>query len=261
MNDKLPISCFVITKNEEDRLAATLMSVRSLVDEIVVVDSGSTDNTEQIAQDHGANFIFNEWAGFGPQKRFGEDQCKNDWVLNLDADEVLSEAMVVEIRDTFANSSNPPHNFFRMRIKTVYPHQTKPRLWADYHNYVRLYRKSVVRFSESETLDSVVENGADGGQLSADVLHYSVRSLDHLIEKYNSYTTLQAETRNLRQTSKLIARLFVEFPINFFKYYILRRNFTGGTYGLTISVTAAFFRFIRIAKMLEQKGNGGPRKQ
>jgi glycosyltransferase involved in cell wall biosynthesis len=84
-------SCFIIAKNEARRIGEVIASVRDLADEVIVIDSGSTDGTQQIAQDLGARVIFNEWPGFGPQKRFGEDQCRNDWVLNLDGDEVLSD--------------------------------------------------------------------------------------------------------------------------------------------------------------------------
>ena len=86
----LPISCFIIAKNEEDRIGKAILSVKDFVEEIIVIDSGSKDDTEMIVTNLNASIIFNEWQGFGPQKRFGEDQCKNDWVLNIDADEYLS---------------------------------------------------------------------------------------------------------------------------------------------------------------------------
>lgn len=85
---RLPISCFIIAQNEADRIARTIQSVKSWVDEVVVVDSGSTDDTVAVAQNAHARVISQSWLGFGGQKRFAEEQCRHEWVLNLDADEV-----------------------------------------------------------------------------------------------------------------------------------------------------------------------------
>ena len=87
MNEKLPISCFIIAQDEADRIGKTIQSVKELVDEIIVIDSGSTDGTQKAAEEMGCKVFFNKWNGFGPQKRFGEDCSKNKWLLNLDADE------------------------------------------------------------------------------------------------------------------------------------------------------------------------------
>jgi glycosyltransferase involved in cell wall biosynthesis len=82
----VPLSIFIITKNEVDRLGPTLESVKGLSSDIVVVDSGSTDGTQELAERLGARVIFNPWPGYGLQKQFGEDQCRHDWLLNIDAD-------------------------------------------------------------------------------------------------------------------------------------------------------------------------------
>ena len=98
MIEKLPISCFIIALNEADRIEKTIKSVKDLVDEIIVIDSGSTDGTQKLAEDMGCKVFYNKWNGFGPQKRFGEDCSKNKWLLNLDADEYLSDEISDEIR-------------------------------------------------------------------------------------------------------------------------------------------------------------------
>ena len=99
---RLPLSCFIIAVNEADRIAPVIESVVGWVDEVVVIDSGSTDGTQDLAEKLGARVIHHAWPGFGPQKRYGEDQCRNDWVLNLDADEVMSEELIREIIALFA---------------------------------------------------------------------------------------------------------------------------------------------------------------
>jgi glycosyltransferase involved in cell wall biosynthesis len=100
---KLPISCFIIAKNEADRIARTIRSVRSWVDEVVVVDSESSDETVAVARQEGARVVTHPWLGFGGQKRFAEDQCRNDWLFNIDADEVVTGDLQIEIVKLFEN--------------------------------------------------------------------------------------------------------------------------------------------------------------
>ncbi|CAA9321253.1 MAG: Possible glycosyltransferase 2 fused to TPR-repeat domain, partial [uncultured Microvirga sp.] len=97
----LPISIFLIARNEADRIGDVIRAVRDLSDDIVVVDSGSTDGTQSVAEALGARVIFNPWKGFGPQKRFAEEQCRHEWLLNLDADEVVPPKLKAEIREAY----------------------------------------------------------------------------------------------------------------------------------------------------------------
>jgi glycosyltransferase involved in cell wall biosynthesis len=249
MPEPLSISCFVITKNEADRLQRTLQSVSGLVAQIIVVDSGSTDETVTIAKAQNATVLYKNWQGFGPQKRFAETQCTHDWVLNLDADEVLTTALADEIRALFANG--PPKEFgARFRQTTVYPEQKEPRLWADYHNYIRLYDRTKMRFSTSPSHDAVDPNGHTILQLRHPALHYSWRSLNHLTSKYDSYTDLQATTLTRKPLVILYFRLLSEFPVHFIKTYLFRRHITGGTHGLAVSLIIARARWQRIKKLL-----------
>src|SRR5438132_13638376 len=98
---RLPISAFIIAKNEADRIARAILSVRDWVDEVIVIDSGSTDNTVALSESLGARCMFNAWSGFGPQKVFGETQCRNKWLLNLDADAELTPACAAELKALF----------------------------------------------------------------------------------------------------------------------------------------------------------------
>ncbi|MEJ1472056.1 MAG: glycosyltransferase family 2 protein [Candidatus Sedimenticola sp. (ex Thyasira tokunagai)] len=97
MKTHLPISVFTIAKNEADRIHYTISSVNEWVDEVIVIDSGSTHNTVEVCKSYGATVLFNEWRGYGLKKSFGEAQCKNDWVLNLDADEEVTKELQNEI--------------------------------------------------------------------------------------------------------------------------------------------------------------------
>jgi glycosyltransferase involved in cell wall biosynthesis len=252
---KLPLSCFIIARNEADRIAAVIERVAGWVDEVVVVDSGSDDGTQEIATRLGARVIHNDWPGYGPQKRFAEDQCRNDWLLNLDADEVPSKELCREIIALFGDGV-PDHPFYRFRVRIVYPGDTEPRRWAPNNNCLRLYDRRAGRFDASTVHDTVRTNGIRPGQLRGEVAHFSYRSFSYLVEKLNFYGDLQAASLESPPRAVLLIRLPVEMPWCFLKYYLLRRHFTGGVKGFIFASVNAFFRFLKLAKMLEAK----PRK-
>jgi len=246
----VPLSCCIIAHNEGDRIERCILAARNIVDEIVVVDSGSTDDTVEKAKSLGAKVFFHPWDGYGPQKRYAEDCAQHDWILNLDADEVVTPELAREI----AALMRTPESLlpaYRFRQVTVYPGHDRPRLWADFHNYVRLYDRRRVRFRKSRVHDTVDTGAYPVGQLDGIALHYSWRTLDHVRAKLESYTDLQA--KELKKPRWLILlRLPFEYPILFFRYYILRRNFTGGLTGLRIAHEIARARTRRLLKMLKQ---------
>jgi len=238
----------IITQNEADRIGHTLASITGVVDELIVIDSGSHDGTVAICRQWGAQVIHNDWPGFGPQKRFAADQARHHWILNLDADEVLSDHLRQEIIAWKTHGKDTPAGF-RFKQITVYPGQEHPRLWADYHHYIRLYDRRVMRFRNSLTHDAVETGHHNIGTFKGDCLHYSYRSLDHLVTKLDSYTSLQAREIKKARWAMIIRRPF-EYPVLFFRYYIMRRHFTGGIYGLKVAHVIAKGRAARIQKFL-----------
>ena len=120
MSSKLPISVFIITKNEEDRVARAIKSVIDWVDEVLVIDSGSTDNTVELAKTLGAKTSFHEWHGYGIQKRHGESLCKNDWIFNVDADEEVLPSLRDAITQLF-KENRFPHAAYRVKRIIVPP--------------------------------------------------------------------------------------------------------------------------------------------
>ncbi|WP_082072879.1 glycosyltransferase family 2 protein [Hyphomicrobium sp. 99] len=253
--DKLPISCFIIAKNEADRIGRTIRSVKPWVDEVVVIDSESTDDTVRVAASEGCRVVTQRWLGFGGQKRFGEDQCRNDWVLNLDADEVVTPALRREIMALFKYVA-PSRVAYGMPIELVYPNTKRPRLWARDHWYVRLYDRRVVRFRDSNVHDTVVTDGQAVGILRAPAYHYMFRSYEHLKRKLGERMLLSAKHAN-SSTAALVARMAIEFPVNFFKYYIGRRHFTGGLNGLRYSWIQADYRLLKIFHMWRDRSSKG----
>jgi len=245
MNNKLPISCFIIAQDEADRIANTIESVIDIVDEVIVIDSGSTDGTQDLARQLGCKVFFNKWKGYGPQKRFGEDCAKNEWLLNLDADEYLSDQIKSEILQIFDDNNNH-YNFFSMKVTPIYPNWKRPRIFSASHECVRLYNKRFGRFSNSPVHDSVETNNSKVFYFKNHIYHNSVRSFTHLIEKEESYIQLQSKTLKDKNKIFLFLRIFVEFPLAFIKYYFIRRHFTGALTGLVTSLILAYYRWKRV---------------
>ncbi len=249
----LPLSVFIIVKNEVDRLGPTIAAVRDLADDIVVVDSGSTDGTQGLAESLGARVIHNDWPGYGRQKRFAEAQCRHDWVLNLDADEVVPPDLAARIRAVFAGGE-PAQAAWRIAIAEVFPGETRPHPWAYVLTPVRLYRRDLSTYSTSPVHDRVVLGaGVTAGRIKGRIHHFSVRSLGDQLDKLNRYSDQQADDLDARGVTIPSWRLFVELPGNFLKAYFGRRHFVRGTYGFLTAMNYAISRHLRVAKHYERR--------
>jgi glycosyltransferase involved in cell wall biosynthesis len=248
-----PLSCTIIARNEADRIGRTIEAARTVADEVLVVDSGSTDDTVAVAERLGARVLRRDWTGYGPQKRFAEEQAAHDWILNLDADEVLSSELQAELRELLTRGPDKPA--WRMRIVNMYAGHARPHPGSQAYEVVRLYDRRVVRYSDSPVHDRVVVGDAPVGRLKGIVLHYAWRSLEHLRAKLEAYADFQVG-KVKKPRWQLMARLPFEYPSVFLKYYLLRANALGGLTGLRISHMAAAVRTRRLVKMLEHDRAG-----
>ncbi len=248
-----PLSIFIIAQNEADRIGRTIEAAQTLSDDIVVVDSGSTDGTQALAEARGARVIFNAWPGYGQQKRFAEEQCRHDWLLNLDADEVVPPDLAAEIAALFANGP-PPKDAYKLRIAEIFPGEGAPHRFAYALAPVRLYRRSKGRYSASPVHDRVdLAPDAQVGRLRGTVHHFSVRSLGEQMDKLNAYSDAQADDLDARGGTLSVFRLVAEFPANFLKAYIGRRHALRGIYGFMTAMNYAFYRYLRVAKHWERR--------
>ena len=250
MTTRLALSVFIIAKDEADRIGRTINSVKDWVDEVIVVDSGSQDDTVALSESLGARVVFNKWRGYGPQKVFAETLCRNDWVLNLDADEEVSAELGAEIRALF-EKGQPAEVAYTLPILPLYPFQDAGHRWTAFHHPVRLYRKQLAGFKDSPVHDSVVIHEGRVGDLKGMVIHRSFRSLTHHVDKANEVSSARAQDlfekgRNPSAISLLLIPLLA-----FFKSYFLRREFVNGIDGIVVSHMYAFQRFIRLAKARE----------
>jgi glycosyltransferase involved in cell wall biosynthesis len=246
----LPISVFIIARNEADRIPLAIASVRDWVDEVHVIDSGSDDDTVKVSEALGARAHFRAWTGYGPQKVYGESLCRNDWLLNIDADEEISPALRDEIVALFA--AGPRHTAYTVPILPLYNFQERAHPLTAHHHPVRLYRKSCAGFKDSTVHDTVVVRDGPTGHLRGMVNHRSFRSLTHHVDKVNSYSSAQAEDRFTKGRAPSFAALLLTPPLAFLKSLILRREILNGIDGVVVSYMYAFQRFIRLAKTRER---------
>ena len=250
---KLPVSVYYITQNEEARLPESLAKLEGWADEIIVVDSGSTDKTQTIAESAGARFVHNHWQGFASQKAFAASLCRNDWVLDLDADEVLSDALVDNIKERFSAPIADDIAGFQMRWVLSPPYPEHPFRYDRPKKILRLYRRSKAAIKAEKDSNNDRPQVREGRveYLEGDVLHRTLVSLSQLEEKFLQLSTEQA--RYLAATGRHIStfRLIGEFPLKFLKYYLLRRQFMNGWFGLSMSIAAANRNFMRLAKAKE----------
>ena len=247
----LPLSVTIITKNEAPRIADCLASVAPLADEIVVLDSGSTDGTPEICAAHGARVIDAGWLGFGPQKDLAVRSARNDWVLCLDADERVSAELARSIREALSASPQSAFSAYRcarsnrflgryLRHGEGYPD------WS-----LRLFDRRVAHWSADAVHEKVVCS-APVGTLAGDLLHDSAETLESYLAKQNRYTSLQAA----QYTGKPVgaARLLVSPLVRFVKFYGVRGGFRDGVPGLVHIAIGCFNSFMKYAKIRERQG-------
>jgi glycosyltransferase involved in cell wall biosynthesis len=257
------ISAFIIAKNEANRIAKAIHSLKKIVDEIIVIDSGSTDDTVKIAEDIGARVIFNEWPGYVKQKSFGEKLCKHDWILNIDADEELSTELQDEIEFIFRSNNQDHYIAYRISVVIMYRNELRPRLLAPSNKVIRLYNRHYSSFSnvtKTTTHDAILfDPGINPAgrvhDLNGVAYHFSGTSIEQLVAKANFYSSEQA--RDLEKLGRTPPKIRVVFEMLscFLKAFFIRRYFVFGFDGFVDSMIFAFARFIRLAKAREISKN------
>lgn len=249
-NGKLPVSCYIRTLNEERLLKQVIESALTVVDEVIIVDSGSRDQTVSIAEAAGARVINQPWLGWGYQKRVGEDACKNDWLLDLDADEVVTPELAGEIAHLFA-SGVPSSKVFRLRLVTA-PPVGEP--WYNIHvvHRTKLYDRRVIRMPEDRAWDQLKVPGTTTlGDLKGALLHYSIRDIAHVVEKANSASSSMAKDGRKKSATTIRFRIIFGPTFYFFKAYFMRGLWRAGIYGLIQARLSAMGRWLRDAKLYE----------
>jgi glycosyltransferase involved in cell wall biosynthesis len=236
------LSAVIITKNEERNIERCLQSLQGVADEIVVVDSGSTDRTEEICKQFQVKFIKQDWLGFGAQKNLGADHTTHDYILSIDADEVLSETLKKSILS--AKNQGFPATGYSMNILANYcGHWVKHCGWYPGRKN-RIYNKIEVKWNNAsihERLDFQPTHKIEF--LKGDLLHYSFHTLKDYQNKTDRYTQLLIETRILQGKSPNIVRAICSACVGFLKIYFFQLGFLDGSAGFAIARSSAIWKY------------------
>jgi len=244
---KTPLSVVIITLNEEKNITRCLESVQ-WADDIVVVDSGSSDSTCTIAEKLGARVIHNDWPGFGRQKRFATAQARHDWVLSLDADEWASEKLADEVSGLV--TGGPTLTAYRIRRRHHFMGKLL-RYGISYPDDVlRLFNRQQAGWNERPVHESVEYSG-NAGFIAGEIMHESAPSLERYIEKLNRYTTIQASERLPVSRPIWLFHLTLLPLWQFLRGYIFKLGFLDGIPGMVHNAIAAVNTFLRYAKLRE----------
>ena len=244
MSGPLPLSLCVITRDAAELLADCLASA-TFASEVVVVDSGSRDDTVEIARRCGARVVLHPWPGFGAQKNFAVGEAAHDWVLCLDADERVTPALVTSIRAAMAKPDAAAYAMAR-RNRFLGRWLAHGEGYPDWN--VRLFDRRRARWSDDPVHEHVVADGPVV-RLAGDLLHASAESIDAYMTKQNRYTTLQAEAMHARGERASVVRLVVSPLVRFFRFYVVKLGFLDGVAGFVHIAIGCHNSFMKYAKL------------
>jgi glycosyltransferase involved in cell wall biosynthesis len=242
---KQNISTIIIAQNEQRTIRRCLCSVVPFSSEIILVDSGSTDSTVEIAKEFTDNVYTHPWSGYTPQKQFALSKTSSDWIFWIDADEEVPPALCEEIK----NCPFDKNGYAVPRLVWYLGRWIRYCGW--YPDYViRFFDKNSGAFTDSLIHESVLISGTTG-RFTSPLHHYSYQSLSHHCEKMNSFTTLHAQQHKSKRSGTDPLSLFTKPVFYFIKSYFLRRGFLDGIPGLAVCMMGSFYTFLKYIKRWE----------
>ncbi|MEN6521665.1 MAG: glycosyltransferase family 2 protein [Armatimonadota bacterium] len=250
------LSVIIITKNEENCIRECLESVK-WADEIVVVDSGSTDKTEEICREYTDKFFYNEWPGSNRQRQLAADKCSNLWTIFIDSDEAVSPELAKNIQSLL--KTEPKCDVYKVLRRNYY--RDRPAEYGVMHPKpeIRLFRRDRVKFIDRSTHAKLVYSGKSGS-VKGYLEHYNITELKEWYEKNLRYARACAED-DFTKGKRVGFRHFAGLPNLFFRRYILWRGFLHGVPGLVFSAMPVFFRLVHYSIMWELQSNSRGEKQ
>ncbi|MCX7698043.1 MAG: glycosyltransferase family 2 protein [Candidatus Goldbacteria bacterium] len=246
---KNKLSVVIITKNEEKIIGRCLDSIK-WADEIIVVDSGSTDNTIAICKKYNAKVFYKKWEGYSKQKNFAISKARGQWILSLDADEIVSDELKEEIKKVI-EENNDKYDGYEIRFNNFFYDKflRYGGLYPDYH--LRLFRKNKGKFNETEIHEGIILKGKKS-RLKGEILHFTCATIFNHIENMNKYTELEAIQNKKNFKIPTGYTIFIKPIYNFFKNYFLKFGFLDGFHGFAFHINSSFYLFVKEIKTIEK---------
>jgi glycosyltransferase involved in cell wall biosynthesis len=249
---ELKISAVIITYNEEKIIRKTLSRLY-WCDEIVVVDSYSTDNTVAICREFGCDVYSRTFDGYGAQKQFAIARATNDWVLCIDADEIPTDKLIQEIRGIRPDTA---YAGFSFPMSLVFLDKEFLHGKESGRHFLRLFNRKKGGVTSDKVHESFQVKGPVK-KLQHTILHYSYTSIHQCIEKLNRYSTISAGISHSKGKNKSVLAVLFGLPFNFVKYYLIERNCLNGMKGFYWSVFATYYHFLKYVKLKELQQTAG----
>ncbi len=245
------ISAVIITYNASATIGNCLNALKKVCEEIIVIDSFSTDDTAGICKEQGIIFLQKNWSGYGPQKNFGIDQTSNDFILSIDADEIISDELATSInKEKKAGLSG----LYSLLFLHYYYIGFSNHGAAKPDTKIRLFNKNNIRWNEREVHEALlIPNGEKIKQLPGYLLHYSYSSISHQIKKIDNYTTLGATELFKKGKKHFLLKMIFSPPVNFIINYFFRLGFLDGIHGFVLASFTAHESFVKYAKLWEME--------
>ncbi len=244
------LSCALIIKNEADKLEKCLQSVHGWVDELVIIDSGSTDGSIEIAQKMGAQvFSYHDWQGFGEQRRRAQSHVTGQWVLWLDADEIVSEELKHSIQAALKNQPSNNTLFLTNRLTAVMGQfMYHSGMYPDY--IVRLYSPQYTEYNDNLVHESVIiPSDAKKITLQGDLLHHTYDSLAHYVNKMVQYAMAWADEKHRKGKQASLLTATTHAASNFLKSFVFRKGFLDKQHGFLVACLSSFYTFLKYAQL------------
>ncbi len=241
------LSAVIITYNEEKNIERCISSLQKVADEIVVLDSFSTDKTEEICRQMGVEFHQHKFDGYGTQKNRALKLASHNWILSLDADEVLSDKLISEIKKV-KQSTQTTDNYRFNRLNFICETPLKHIWQPDYK--IRLWKKNTGEWTNQKLHETFAPNkNTTTKTLKGNLLHYSFKSIEQLIDQTNKFTTIAAKSLFEKGKKASIFKIYTKTFFSFFKNFIIKFAFLDGFYGLVVARTNTYATFLKYSKL------------
>ncbi|MCS6125494.1 glycosyltransferase family 2 protein [Shewanella baltica] len=243
------LSCFVIACNEADRIEQCLAPLSGWVDQLLVLDSGSTDNTVELARKYTQEVHSTDWPGYGPQRNRALLLCDNEWVLNIDADEVITEALKSEI-DLVLSEPNLDATLINIPWHTyLFGELLKHGRYSSPQG--KLFFKVGAKFKDRQVHETLLLPNKKQRTLKSALIHHSWRNYRHIQEKHLKYACLLAEEKAAKGKTSRLSYAVLRFFTDFFQQYVLSLGFLDGWRGFLMAIILGQYAFHKYASLAE----------